>query len=91
MNDVVLGTPVADGALVGATGDEMRAIGRGLGYPECCIEAFIADVFATPMRSPGRARGGIEGYVPCAQCAAIPAVAVALRVAEGGRRKRAVE
>lgn len=47
--------------------DNMRAHGHSYGYPECCIEAFVADVAAD--RYPAQLRGvGPDGCVPCPLC-----------------------
>jgi hypothetical protein len=51
-----------------APADFLRANGRGYGYPECCIEAFVADTLAG--RRPWVLRGSREdGCVPCPLCA----------------------
>jgi hypothetical protein len=55
--------------------DGMREAGRRFGYPECCIEAFVADVERGCL--PGTLRGSapVPGrpdavYVPCPECKA---------------------
>jgi hypothetical protein len=45
-----------------------RRQGRDEGFPDCCIEAFCADIAA--HRSPFHLRGGTNGYVPCESCKA---------------------
>lgn len=52
----------------GGTPDEMRRLGRAHGYPECCIEAFVADLATN--RPPGQLRPMAgEGHIMCAACA----------------------
>ena len=44
--------------------ERMIRLGKGLGYPDCCIQAFLTEDFRTrPIR---KLEG--TGYVPCAEC-----------------------
>ncbi len=52
-----------------------REVGRRLGFPECCIHQFIADIDTHTMS--GQSRGAVYGfrengtlffYVPCQEC-----------------------
>lgn len=42
------------------TADQHRAIGRILGFPSCCVEAWIADLADPAAEPPAAARGGIH-------------------------------
>lgn len=51
-----------------------RAIGRRRGYPECCIEEFVADTLACRLSCfrRGVVPDGAGGwYVPCSACRAM--------------------
>jgi hypothetical protein len=44
-----------------------HTLGRCYGYPECCIEAFVADLH--DGRDPFQRPTHPDGYVMCAECA----------------------
>lgn len=48
--------------------DRCRVVGQYLGYPECCIEAFIASNSVTPLQREASQR---TGFVPCVEHAAL--------------------
>jgi len=53
--------------------EKWRQIGKRLGYPECCIEAFVKrnelddDTFIPPSRIQKRVGNG-SGFIPCSYC-----------------------